>query len=104
MKKLIDVIAGSHNWLADRDFIWWPFSFLRPKTSEVMTFKHTLLMTACFGGLSFLMFVFFAVANNAMTADALVSTFFFCFGGFLVWFNFVTKPFWNYRAKKTSKL
>lgn len=103
MKKIIDFIAGSHNWLADKDFIWWPFSFLRPDTKEGMTFKHTLLMTGCFGGLTFLMFVFFAVANNALSADSLISTFFFSFIGFLAWFNFVTKPFWNYRANQQKK-
>jgi hypothetical protein len=102
MNKIIDMIAAPHNWLADKDFIWWPFSFLRPKTTEYITFKHTLLMTLCFAGLSFIMFVCFAVANNALTADSLVSTFMFCFIGFLVWFNGVTKPFWNHRAKRLN--
>ena len=103
MKKIIDLIANSHNWLADRDFIWWPFSFLRPSPKELMTFKHTLLMTACFGGLTFLMFAFFAVANNAATLENLFSMFISCFLGFFIWFNVVTRPFWNYRAKALTK-
>ncbi|MBA2404268.1 MAG: hypothetical protein H0V66_05815 [Bdellovibrionales bacterium] len=103
IKKLITVVPNTHNWLSDRDFIWWPFSFLRPSPETTMSFGHTLLMTACFGGLSFLMFVGFAVVNNMFTASSAVNTFMICFGGFLVWFNLVTKPFWNYRARQLQK-
>lgn len=101
--KLLDLIPNVHNWLSDRDFIWWPFSFLRPAPATVMTFQHTLLMTACFGGLAFLMFTAFAVMNNMFTASAAVSTFMYCFGGFFVWFNLITKPLWNYRARRLKK-
>ncbi len=100
MKKLIEIIPNFHNWLSDKDFIWWPFSFLKPAPATIMTFKLTLLMTACFGGLSFLMFTAFAVVNNMFTASSAVNTFFFCFLGFFSWFNLITKPLWNYRAKK----
>jgi hypothetical protein len=62
----IDLLANFHNWLADKDFIWWPFSFLRPKPQEPMTFKNTLQMTACFGILTFLFFTAFAVLNNTL--------------------------------------
>jgi hypothetical protein len=103
MKKLLMVIPDFHNWLSDRDFIWWPFSFLRPTPETPMTFKHTLLMTACFGGLSFLMFTAFAVINNVFTFDNAISTMLFCFGGFLAWFNVVTKPLWNVRARQFKK-
>jgi hypothetical protein len=103
LKKLIGIIPDSHNWLSDRDFIWWPFSFLRPDPKTPITFQHTLLMTGCFGGLSFLMFVAFSVINNMFTASSAVSTFFICFGGFLAWFNIITKPLWNYRARQLLK-
>lgn len=98
--KLIDLIAQFHNWLSDKDFIWWPFSFLRPEPHEPMTFKHTFLMTGCFGGLAFLMFAIMAVMNNAMTFDYAFMIFVSCFGGFLFWFNLITKPLWNRRALK----
>ncbi len=98
--KILDLLASLHNSLSDKDFIWWPFSFLRPKPQEDITLKLAGLMTACFGGLSFVMFTVFAVVNNALTFDSLVSTFFFCFVGFGLWFNIVTRPVWNYRARK----
>jgi len=103
VKKILAFVPVTHNWLADRDFIWWPFSFLRPTPSTTMSFKHTMLMTGCFGGLSFLMFVGFSVVNNMFTASSAVNTFMICFGGFFVWFNLVTKPLWNYRARKLSR-
>jgi hypothetical protein len=103
LTKILSIIPDSHNWLSDRDFIWWPFSFLRPEPATAMTIKHTLLMTGCFAGLSLLMFVGFSAVNNMLTASSLVDTFFICFGGFFTWFNLVTKPLWNYRARRLSK-
>jgi ATP/ADP translocase len=49
------------------------------------------------------MFAFFAVANNAATLENLFSMFISCFLGFFIWFNVVTRPFWNYRAKALTK-
>jgi len=101
--KLLDLITQLHNWLSDKDFIWWPFSFLRPDANVLMTSKLTMLMTACFGGLAFLMFTVMAVMNNAFTAETGFVTFLFCFLGFFLWFNFVTKPLWNRRARTLQK-
>jgi hypothetical protein len=103
MIKLLHFFARPHNWLSDRDFIWWPFSFLRPEPHVAMTFKLTLLMTGCFGGLAFVMFTIMAVMNNAFSSEAALTTFFFCFGGFFTWFNLVTKPLWNIRARSLSQ-
>ncbi len=101
--KLLDLLTTFHGWLSDQDFIWWPFSFLRPAPADPITFKLTLMMTGCFGGLGFLMFTVMALANSAFTADAAVSTLAFCFGGFFVWFNAVTKPLWNRRVRQLKK-
>jgi hypothetical protein len=98
--KFLDILALFHNWLSDKDFIWWPFSFLRPDPKEFMTLKLTTLMTLCFGGLSFLMFSIVAVANNAFNLDYAMAVFLTCFGGFFVWFNLITKPLWNRRTRK----
>jgi hypothetical protein len=101
--KLFDLITQFHNWLSDKDFIWWPFSFLRPEPNVPMTIKLTSLMTACFGGLAFLMFTIMAIMNNAYTAETAIQTFLFCFGGFFAWFNLITKPLWNRRARALAK-
>jgi hypothetical protein len=96
--KLLELIALFHNWLSDKDFIWWPFSFLRPEKNIPMTIKDTTLMTACFGGLAFVMFTIMAVMNNAFSIETAFTTFLVCFGGFFLWFNLITKPLWNRRA------
>jgi hypothetical protein len=97
--NILNLIANFHNWLSDKDFIWWPFSFLRPRPDERITFKLTLLMTACFGGLAFLMFTIMALMNNALNWDYSMSVFISCFGGFFFWFNIITKPLWNHRIR-----
>ena len=101
--KLLNLITLLHNWLSDKDFIWWPFSFLRPEANEEMTLKLTSLMTLCFGGLSFLMFSILAIANNAFTLETSFTTFLGCFLGFFGWFNLVTKPLWNRRAREIKQ-
>lgn len=101
--KLLNLITLFHNWLSDKDFFWWPFSFLRPEPDALMTLRLTSLMTACFGGLAFLMFTVMAIMNNAFTAEGALQIFFFCFVGFFTWFNLITKPLWNRRARELSK-
>ncbi len=101
--KLFDLITQLHNWLSDKDFIWWPFSFLKPEPQIPMTFKLTSMMTACFGGLAFLMFTIMAIMNNAFNPTTAFQTFLVCFLGFFAWFNIITKPLWNRRARVLSK-
>lgn len=93
-------IAGIHNWLSDKDFVWWPFSFLRPKPNEFITFQLTLTMAACFGVLTGVILAFFYIANGAFEFGSSLFTLVICFVGFLVWFNIITRPLWNYRARQ----
>lgn len=97
--KLLDLITDFHNWLTDKDFLWWPFSFLRPEPNEFMTFKLTLIMTGCFGGLATLLFTVLAIMNNAFNPYQAFVTCTSCFVFFIGWFNLITKPFWNRRAR-----
>ncbi len=98
--RLLDLVTSFHNWLTDKDFLWWPFSFLRPEPSEYMTFRLTALMTLCFGGLAFTMFTVLSVMNNVFTVRDSVLTFLACFLGFGLWFNLVTRPLWNRRTRE----
>lgn len=101
--RLFDLLTMFHNWVSDKDFVWWPFSFLRPEKDELITFKLSLLMTACFGGLAFSFFTVFSIMNNVLTASSLVMTFLSCFPGFFIWFNAVTRPLWNRRARQLQE-
>lgn len=98
--RILDWIANTHNWIADRDFVWWPFSFLRPDKKTPMTLKHVFQMTLAFGGLAFVMFSGLAFANNALNFKFASSVFFTSFLGFFIWFSLITKPLWNRRALK----
>lgn len=101
--KIIAPLAAFHNWLSDKDFVWWPFSFLKPAPQEIMTFNLTLKMTGCFGGMTFVMFTVFAIMNNAFYLESTFYTLISCLISFFIWFNLITKPLWNYRAKRLSK-
>ena len=101
--KILDLLTQFHNWISDKDFIWWPFSFLRPEPHVPMTFKLTLVMTLSFGGLAFVMFSVMALMNNALTFDYALSIFLTSFFGFFLWFNLITKPLWNRRANRLKK-
>ena len=92
-----------HNWLSDKDFIWWPFSFLRPEPDQPITFPLLLMMTGCFGGLAFVMFTTFAVMNNMFTVDTMLANFLTSIVGFFVWFTLVTRTFWNRRTRELQK-
>ncbi len=99
----LSLIAAFHNWLADKDFLWWPFSFLRPSKETRMTNSHVLMMSVCFGGLTFLMFTAFAVINNMFTLELAFLT---LIGGppsFALWFWCITKPLWNVRARELQQ-
>ena len=101
--KLFDLLTDFHNWVSDKDFVWWPFSFLRPEPNEFITMKIVLMMTGCFGGLAFLMFAGLAVANNAFDATNAISTLIACFLGFFLWFACITRPLWNRRTRSLQK-
>jgi hypothetical protein len=49
------------------------------------------------------MFSVMAIMNNAFNLSYGASVFFSCFGGFFIWFNTVTKPLWNRRARALNK-
>lgn len=100
--KLLDLFTDFHNWVSDKDFIWWPFSFLRPEKHQPMTFKLILQMAACFSGLGTLMFTAFALVNNMFTASSMFQTLFLSFALFFTWFTLVTRTFWNRRAHKLA--
>lgn len=103
MSKLTDQIIDFHGWLSDKDFIWWPFSFLRPEKTEEISFKHVLLMSLCFGGGSSVMLAVIAVMNNAFKFENQIQTSLLLLSLFFIWFTIVTRPLWNARARRLRK-
>ena len=103
--KLLDLFTNFHGWVSDKDFIWWPFSFLRPAKHDPITMKLVLQMSLCFSGLGTIMFTAFAIVNNVFSVSTMFQTLFFSFLAFFIWFTLVTRTFWNRRARflNTSK-
>lgn len=100
MSKLIDKIVDFHGILSDKDFIWWPFSFLRPEKDQEITMNTKIVMTLCFGGASSLMLMVVALMNNAFELKTQLQTFLVLIAAFFVWFNLITAPLWNARARR----
>jgi hypothetical protein len=100
MNKIIDKIVDFHGILSDKDFIWWPFSFLRPEKDQEITMKTKITMTLCFGGASSLMLMVVAIMNNAFDLKSQLQTFVILLAAFFAWFNIITAPLWNARARR----
>ena len=98
--SLFDKFVDAHGWLSDKDFIWWPFSFLKPARDEEIDLQKQLLMTACFGGGSYLMLMVVSIMNNDFDIGAQLKTLFTLLSVFFCWFMLVTRPLWNARAKR----
>ncbi len=98
--KVFDLLASFHNWLSDKDFIWWPFSFLRPEKHELITLRLILTMTGCFGGLSAAFFTLLALVNSTLTGPYFFITLASSLSGFFLWFSLITRPLWNRRARR----
>jgi hypothetical protein len=96
LPKLIEL----HNRLSDQNFVWWPFLFLKLRPEESMTLSHRVKMVLCFAP-------YFAVGGalrefllgHAVTIEQLIRWTLYGLGFFLVWFNVVTAPCWNRRAR-----
>jgi hypothetical protein len=100
--KLLELFTDFHNWISDKDFIWWPFSFLRPEKHQPITMKLVLQMAGCFSGLGTLMFTAFAIVNNFFSVSGMFQTLVLSFALFFFWFSLITRTFWNRRAYRLS--
>ena len=92
-----------HGKASDTKFVWFPFLFFKPKTAaEKITVKKTILMAPLFGLYMALPWsVFYLVTGKYEFNDVIESIVKFS-GFFLVWFNVVTRPLWNARAKRAT--
>ena len=98
--KLIEQIEFWHNKTSDTKFVWFPFNFLKPDANIKIDLKLKIKMIFCFG----LYYGIFAAIRSWLFSgleiwttaveDVMWSVLFFA-----VWFNVVTAPLWNMRAK-----
>ena len=99
--KLVEQIEFWHNKASDTKFVWFPFNFLKPEPNVKIDLKLKIKMTICFG----LCYGFFAAIRRWLFSglevwtvavqDVMWAVLFFA-----IWFNVVTAPLWNMRAKR----
>lgn len=98
---LINEIEKWHNKASDTRFVWLPFIFLKPRAEEPIGRLLKLKMILCFGlyfgFLSALRKLLFYQGDfvEAFERDSLLWA-----GIFALWFNLVTAPLWNRRARR----
>lgn len=90
--------------LADQDFIWFPFLFLRPRPEQTIELGRLLSMSVCFGLYGAALWPLKQwimdqeISWQGGWVFALKS-----FSFFLFWFTLVTRPLWNQRARQLQK-
>ena len=101
--RFLDRLTTFHNRLSDTPLVWWPYGFLRPARQDPITFIRTLVMAPCFA----LYFLLAYLARQVIFDDpivlaALPTLYLRLCAGFVIWFNAVTRPIWNRRARHIS--
>jgi hypothetical protein len=98
----LDFIEKWHNRASDTRFVWFPFEKLRPKKTEQISVVRRALMAVSFGTYCG---VFIALRhflwNQSLSLAATGATTLTVIAAFFLWFNLVTAPLWNRRARRS---
>lgn len=97
LRKVVDL----HNYLSDKDVVWFPFLFLKLRPHQELTIKHWLLMTFCFGhyfALVLILKTYLTSSELSIFPSIIKGTLIFGF-----WFACVTRPLWNLRARELNR-
>lgn len=103
MNSLWENIIHWHGKISDHNVIWFPYTFLRPKPHQFIGLKQSvIIMPALWGlymGLPYGLFFMFAKGWPILDVALFIAKFTLFF---LFWFNAVTRPLWNARARRLS--
>ncbi|MFT4547865.1 MAG: hypothetical protein ACI8XO_002245 [Verrucomicrobiales bacterium] len=101
--SLSDRITESHGRLSDLKVVWWPFLFLKPPSASTpITLGRMAVMVICFAGwlmIGLILRELIFGEPRSLTLEKLLSLYGYGIVGFSVWFNLVTRPLWNRRAR-----
>lgn len=104
---MLDRITTFHGRLSDLKVIWWPFLFLKPGSASVpITWRRLLIMIPCFAAwmMPGLLLREWLVGNpSPLAPPQIAKTYGFLLLAFALWFNVVTAPLWNRRARGMSE-
>jgi hypothetical protein len=102
-KRFLIKIVDGHNHLSDKNYIWFPFVFLRPLPTERITMRRILVMTLCFSIYGFIFLAIRQWLNKEFELEDWLKKSGMIVIVFFVWFNLVTARLWNYRSDKLNK-
>ena len=101
--SLLDRITEFHGRLSDLKVVWLPFLFLKPSSALTpISLRRMLVMVMCFAGWLMIGLVLREVIfgdPRSLTAAKSIRLYAYAAIGFTVWFNCVTRPLWNRRAR-----
>jgi hypothetical protein len=99
--RIFNTLEKWHNQASDTDFVWFPFLWLKLSPREKLNFGHTLKMTFLFGPyLALYNFLRLYLLGRHPDWLSLSASILKCTLFFFVWFNLVTKFFWNRRYRR----
>ena len=99
----MDSITRFHGKLSDLKATWFPFLFLKPASASVpITHHRLLLMIPCFASwllVGWLLREWIVGQSESLHFTGIARVYGYMLSGFALWFNLVTKPLWNRRAR-----
>ena len=99
----MDRITEFHGRLSDLRAVWLPFLFLKPgSASTPITVRRMFVMVICFAAWLAIGLVLREVIfgdPSSLTPAKLLHLYGCAVVGFAIWFNVVTRPLWNRRAR-----
>jgi len=100
MHKLLKTVMDQYHSLSDKNFIWFPFTVLRPKPNELIGLNKLILMIFCFGLYGSILWPLKQwLGDSEFTLNGWAVFALKSLGFFSVWFTVVTRPLWNQRAR-----
>ncbi len=103
----LDRLTTSHGRLSDLKLIWWPFLFLKPESAGTpITWRRLLLMIPCFSAwilVGWLLRELLVGNLGSLRLADLARVYGILLIIFTLWFNLVTAPLWNRRARSLSE-
>lgn len=103
MNATLRKIINAHNLLSDKNLIWFPFLFLKPKPDTIITQSRILIMTLCFGGYAALALVIRAYLSGTVSTSLILKNIAYTNLAFFTWFQIVTSTLWNIRARELTE-
>jgi lipopolysaccharide export LptBFGC system permease protein LptF len=88
-----------HNQLSDKNFIWFPFMFLKPRPEQQITQGRIIKMTFCFSVYGCLALFIRQLLNQQVN----YTSYLYIPVAFFLWFELVTSRLWNIRARSLSR-